>query len=549
MSPSFSTCGIVQDLIQRSHGRLEIVLHYEESTGYEVFYCNLAASAVFTLPDLSSGRTLPWADLPQELAAWLSHALTLVDGVPEQALPEYRAGDQTYTTNLFYHEELQNEVREIWYLFCFSPASPHFFSPSEVAGNDQKINQNKLETVGELATGVAHDFNNLIMGIQSNAELFLTRSQTPEDQQVISNIIRACTLGRSLTRSLLGYAKKQPLSLSRFDLVEMVHDVVRIANINSHKYVSLHLGSDFREGNHIEVVGCYSSLSHCLLNLIKNAREASLPGGLIAVEWSEDAEKRAVLTVRDRGTGMSPQLLKQVFEPFFSTKKQGTGLGLAMVQGILAQHQGTVQIRSTVGVGTEVSLVWPRFNQAEKSISPSELRRTTQEIVADCTTSNIPRSGKLIFVVDDDPLVRNGLVILLRNLKYEVQGYANPETALQVLRSTSLPPDVVLTDYNMPGMNGEMFIREYHDLAVKNRLHSNVKILLMSGFPPAHFEGFLKEFNGLDIGVLEKPFSTPTLRMKIDDVRSVRKITARLIPTPPIKAITHSIPRIVRKGV
>ena len=134
-----------------------------------------------------------------------------------------------YFAKVFYQQVPQpvgSENEEHWYYFCFQD-SVNWLDNSQGA-----VNQKKLETIGELASGVAHDFNNLIMGIQSNAEAMLTQpSLTPQARDSLVNIIRACSTGASLTRSLLGYAKKQPLTMTPFNLVDMIHDVARIAGV------------------------------------------------------------------------------------------------------------------------------------------------------------------------------------------------------------------------------------------------------------------------------------------------------------------------------
>ena len=280
-------------------------------------------------------------------------------GFKDPAKPE-----RSYFAKVFYEGVPATDAKEEehWYFFCFQD-SVNWLDSSQGA-----VDQKKLETIGELASGVAHDFNNLIMGIQSNAEAMLTQpSLAPQARDSLVNIIRACSTGASLTRSLLGYAKRQPLTMTPFNLVDLIHDVARIAGVATGNH-RIALGKDFQDKSEpIMVVGSYSSLSHCLLNLIKNAREAMPDGGTIHVLW-EGNDDTATVTVRDHGMGISEQDLAHIFEPFYSTKKQGTGLGLAMVRGILNQHAGTVEIRSTVGMGTSVSLVWPRGEIAAKPL-------------------------------------------------------------------------------------------------------------------------------------------------------------------------------------
>ena len=346
---------------------------------------NRAAVDLFGLPDDGPGQNpLNWAELPTPLAEYLSQALQVVSGAPEEAMPGYKdfaQPDRNFFAKVFYEgvPALDGEEEGHWYLFCFQD-SVHWLDDSQGA-----VDQKKLETIGELASGVAHDFNNLIMGIQSNAEAMLAQpSLAPQARDSLVNIIRACSTGASLTRSLLGYAKRQPLTMAPFNLVDLIHDVARIAGVASGKY-RIALGKEFQDPKaSIMLVGSYSSLSHCLLNLIKNARESMPDGGTIHVLW-EGNDTRATVTVRDHGAGIPEQDMAHIFEPFFSTKKQGTGLGLAMVRGILIQHSGTVEIRSTVGMGTSVSLVWPRGDVGAASAPPQgkealDARRSTHRI-------------------------------------------------------------------------------------------------------------------------------------------------------------------------
>ena len=334
----------------------------------------------------------------------------------------------------------EEEEEGHWYFFCFQD-SINWLDSSQGA-----VDQKKLETIGELASGVAHDFNNLIMGIQSNAEAMLAQPSLPPNiRDSLVNIIRACSTGASLTRSLLGYAKRQPLTMAPFNLVDLIQDVARIAGVASGQY-RIALGKEFQDPKSpIMLVGSYSSLSHCLLNLIKNAREAMPDGGTVHVLW-EGTDTRATVTVRDHGAGISEQDMAHIFEPFFSTKKQGTGLGLAMVRGILAQHSGTVEIRSTVGMGTSVSLVWPRGDvsiRGSAAMPPEKLaldpRRSTHRIFKQTQRMILQakrqpaESYMLVYVIDDDDLVRDGLCSLLEHLGHRTKSYRYPEMALREL--------------------------------------------------------------------------------------------------------------------
>jgi len=530
---------LVQDLVSRAGGRADVLVHFSATRGYEVFTWNHTAVELFELNVGGVGSApLSWGELPASLAEYLSQALQMVSGAPEEAMPGFKhpaKPERNFFAKVFYECEPATEEEEEghWYLFCFQDLI-HWLDSSQGA-----VDQKKLETIGELASGVAHDFNNLIMGIQSNAEAMLAQpSLVPQARDSLVNIIRACSTGASLTRSLLGYAKRQPLTMAPFNLVDLIHDVARIGGVSSGKY-HIVLGKDFEDTkDSIIVVGSYSSLSHCLLNLIKNAREAMPDGGTVHLLW-EGTETRATVTVRDHGAGIAEEDMAHIFEPFFSTKKQGTGLGLAMVRGILTQHAGTVEIRSTVGMGTSVSLVWPRGDidaapAAPKAKESPDARRSTHRIFRQ--TQRIILQSKrqpaeshfLVYVIDDDDLVRDGLCSLLEHLGHRTKSYRYPEVALQELIAATTPPEVVIVDYNMPGMNGAQFIGGYSTAVAKDSRFDHTSVLLMSGLPPSHFQDFMSEFAQLKLGILEKPFSLETLRRKLANIQGTRRLSGHL---------------------
>jgi len=529
---------LVQGLLSRAGGRAEVLVHFSATKGYEVYDWNRAAAELFELSLTGPGATpLSWVELPATLAEYLSQALQMASGSEEEAMPGFKHPSrpgQNYFAKVFYElgAATENSEEDHWYLFCFQD-SVNWLDSSQGA-----VDQKKLETIGELASGVAHDFNNLIMGIQSNAEAMLAQpSLSASTRDSLVNIIRACSTGASLTRSLLGYAKRQPLTMSPFNLVDLVHDVARIGNVSSGKY-HIALGKDFQDSKTaIMVVGSYSSLSHCLLNLIKNAREAMPDGGTVHVLW-EGNETRAAVTVSDHGAGISEADMAHIFEPFYSTKKKGTGLGLAMVRGILTQHSGTVEIRSTVGMGTSVSIIWPRGETAapkkpKEKENPDGRRSThrifkqTQRIILQ--SKRMPAEAHyLVYVIDDDDLVRDGLCSLLEHLGHRTKAYRYPEVALQELIAAATPPEVVIVDYNMPGMNGAQFIGGYSTAVAKEPRFAHTSVLLMSGLPPSHFQDFMSEFAQLNLGILEKPFSLETLRRKLSNIQGQRKLSGHL---------------------
>ena len=508
------------------------MVHFCHARNYEVADWNIAAADLFSLPSPVAGHPpLRWEEIPEHLVAYLAHVLHQATGATEEAMPDVvhpSQPDRHFMVKLFYEgvAPKPDQEEEHWYLLCFLDAQ-EWLENSPVT-----LNRKKLETIGELASGLAHDFNNLIMGIQSNAEAMLAEpSMAPQAREGLVNIIRGCSTGTSLTRSLLGYAKQQPLTLACFNLLDLAHDVSRIAGVASGKYPIVLSKPLEEEGAPIMVNGSYSSLSHCILNLIKNAREAMREGGPIHILWEGD-ESEAVITVRDQGSGISEENMAHIFEPFFSTKTQGTGLGLAMVQGIMSQHGGKVEIRSTLDVGTDVSLIWPR-GEVHAPVNGNgeavDVRRSTQKIVRSSThifaesRQQSPENHFLIYVVDDDTLVREGLVSLLEHLGHRTEAFQQAEIALEKILKASPAPEMIIVDYNMPGMTGTQFIARYSDEVRQNPPAIAPQLILMSGMPPSHFSDFLSEFAHLNVSIMEKPFSLEMLRKRIGVIQEERK--------------------------
>jgi CheY-like chemotaxis protein len=323
----------------------------------------------------------------------------------------------------------------------------------------------------------------------------------------------------------------------------MVNDVVRIDALALDAAHELTLSDTLCAGakNPIIVTGCYSSLSHCLLNLVKNAREAMPRGGKVDILWEGD-EKSARLTVRDNGMGISKEDLSRIFEPFYSTKKSGTGLGLAMVKGIVSQHEGTVEIASEKNVGTSVTLVWPRKITLLKALprtfpnalpaTSAESRKTTDEIMK-ANPALMPTTttgkNKLAFVIDDDELVRGGVQGLLEHIGYKVEGFDRGESAIAALAPSRIPR-LILVDYHMPGMDGSEFIRYWFSELPQQFRETDTQILLVSGHPPSQFQEIIRKYSEQNVGLLQKPFSMETLQRKLVDFSAVRSITTRIRP-------------------
>ena len=364
---------------------------------------------------------------------------------------------------------------------------------------EEKLRQaQKMEAVGHLTGGVAHDFNNILMVILANVDALLDEDDVVADPRPrLQRISGAANRGAQLTRQLLAFARKQTLVTRRTDLNELV------TNIRAMLSRTL--------GEHIEIDAMLTSglwpthtdraqVEAALVNLCLNARDAMPDGGRLLIETGNVTLDEAriadkpetvagdyvMLSVTDTGTGMPPEVVARVFEPFFTTKEvgKGTGLGLSMVYGFVKQSKGHVEVDSTVGRGTVIRLYLPRDTREEP------VRAARPEV-------RLARGTERILVVEDEEAVRAIVGEQLASLGYTVAEAGNGAEGLAALRAQ--PFDLLLTDVVMPGaMDGKSLAT----LALS--LHPSLRVLFMSGYP----EDASSSTAILDLGVnlLGKPF-------------------------------------------
>ncbi|WP_333999506.1 hybrid sensor histidine kinase/response regulator [Sphingomonas aurantiaca] len=309
----------------------------------------------------------------------------------------------------------------------------------------------KMETVGKLTGGVAHDFNNLLQVVSGNLQLLgKNLAGNERAERWVANAMAGVTRGSKLAAQLLAFGRRQALepkvvNVTRF--VRGMDDMLRRAigeGVEIETMVGGGLWNTFIDPAQIE---------NALLNLAINARDAMDGQGKLTIELGnahlDDTYARThdevepgqyvMLAVSDTGTGMSPEIIEKVFEPFFSTKSEGkgSGLGLSMVYGFVKQSGGHVKIYSEVGEGTTIKLYLPRAMETEDV-----------EVVADA--SPIPGGTETVLVVEDDDEVRSTVVELLTDLGYSVLKAVDAASALNVIES-GVPIDLLFTDVVMPG--------------------------------------------------------------------------------------------------
>ncbi len=326
----------------------------------------------------------------------------------------------------------------------------------------------RMESLGQLTGGVAHDFNNLLTVVMGNAELLHELLTDDPDRQALAQIIMgAAERGADLTHRLLAFARKQPLSPVPVDLNQLVENLAPLLRrlLGGHVELSLE-----REQNLPAALMDSAQLENALLNLCINARDAMPNGGTLTIRTGAgkdpDGHSCLVLGVLDTGIGIDAEHLAVIFEPFFSTKEEGkgTGLGLAMVYGLVKQSGSQITVDSEPGRGTHFKLYLPLAQEA----CPGNDAPTTPTSVAGGTAR--------ILLVEDDDLVRQFAQSQLTALGYQVTSTVNSDEALTALQADQ-HFDLLFTDLIMPGINGR-------DLAIEaRRLRPGLKVLFTSGFP------------------------------------------------------------------
>lgn len=376
----------------------------------------------------------------------------------------------------------------------------------------------KLETVGRLAGGIAHDFNNMLNVILGYAEL--ARLRLPPESNVVSSILeieKAAGRSRDLTAQLLAFSRKQIISPKIVNLNKCIEQAMNTVfrligediNLNFYPDQNLHL-----------VKFDPAQFEQILLNLAVNARDAMPNGGKLTIETAntyideqycrEHLEfapgNYVLLTVSDNGMGIDKAILPYIFDPFFTTKEvgKGTGLGLAMIYGIVKQHEGYINVYSEPNGGATFKIYLP-VNQA------------TAETADELLPPQVIKGEGIILMVEDDELLRSMISEMLEIIGYSVIAAANPVEALPFCENTGQRIDLLITDVVMPEMNG----RELRDRC--KVLRPDLKVLFMSGYT----SNVIVHHGVLEEGVhfLQKPFSLGILSRKITEImRSEKKI-------------------------
>jgi nitrogen-specific signal transduction histidine kinase len=372
----------------------------------------------------------------------------------------------------------------------------------------------KMEAIGQLTGGIAHDFNNLLTGISGSLELLDTRvkqGRLSGVERYVSAAQGSARRAATLTQRLLAFSRRQTLDPKPTDVNKLIAGIEELLRRSVGPAVVLEV---IGAGGVWQTKVDPSQLENALLNLSINSRDAMPDGGRITIEtankWLDDRGAKeydlppghyVAVSVSDTGTGMTPDVIAQAYEPFFTTKPlgQGTGLGLSMVQGFVRQSGGQVRIYSELDKGTTVSLYLPRFLGPIANIEEDEAPPNAD-----------PGYGETVLVIDDEAMVRMLIVDVLEDAGYIVIEAADSSGGLKILQSDARI-DLLVTDVGLPGgMNG----RQVADAARLTR--PGLKVLFVTGYAENAAIG-----NGyLDPGmqVIGKPFAMAAFGNKVREM-------------------------------
>lgn len=363
----------------------------------------------------------------------------------------------------------------------------------------------KMESIGRLAGGVAHDFNNMLMAILGNVEMMLD-SVPPDDPNYwcLKEIQKAGERSADLTKQLLGFARKQTTLPKVLDLNDHISSSQKMLR----RMIGEAIEFQFTSGANLWTVRADpAQVDQVLMNLCVNARDAiggtgeieirtanlTLDAEIVGDEWNTPAGDYVQLSVRDNGKGIESETIKKIFEPFFTTKGvgEGTGLGLSVVFGIVKQNGGYINVESALGMGTTFSILLPRYSGQVEDVPPS------------IQSVKLPRGTESILLVEDEPAVLNLAKVILERLGYSVIACSEVGMAQDIFLNRGSEISLLLTDMVMPKMSGTSLLKKLRET------NSELKAVFMSGY--SDDQPGLKEAMREGALFIPKPFTRQTL--------------------------------------
>ncbi len=361
----------------------------------------------------------------------------------------------------------------------------------------------QLQNLALIAGGVAHDFNNILTGIVGYAEL--AKTQLPENHEAdesLTILLEGTQRAKLLTGQLLSFANRELRTVAEMDVVREIQELIPLLSSVLPGGAQIRFES---EEPQIVIRGDRSQIQQIFMNLILNAGQAmaNQRGGIIRLTVRRVADQATEApscecVVSDSGCGISAIDLPRVFEPFYSSKAKGQGLGLACTQRIVRDHGGTIRINSQLGVGTDVIVTLPALRATKLTDSGVQNKGGVEE------------GSRRLLVVDDEHDVRDVLRLILCRMGYDVQAVASGPEAISLFLAADQKFDAVLMDLRMPGMDGWECRREL------TRIRPNVPVILISGYAPERPPG--SGISEVPDVFLTKPFTKSSLAAVLDQV-------------------------------
>ena len=370
----------------------------------------------------------------------------------------------------------------------------------------------KMEAVGQLTGGLAHDFNNflqVIIGALERIKKLISDGRIGEIDRFWNSAFDSANRAATLTHRLLAFSRRQPVDPRPVKVSQLIANIEELLR----RLVGETINLEISAGDDLWLVRCDNNqLENAILNLAVNARDAMPEGGTIKLETTNkvfdgsqarqrdlSAGEFVCLRVNDTGVGMTPDVKTRAFDPFYTTKPigQGTGLGLSMIYGFVRQSDGAVRIDSEEGKGTTIEICLPRY-KGDAAETPDKPPQCDHRAAGD----------EVVLVVEDEAFVRLLIVDVLNNMGYRALEAADGVLALRILQS-SQRIDLLVSDVGLPGLNG----RQLADAARVNR--PSLKVLFITGYAEtAAGSSFLE--TGMEI--ITKPFSTSALATKLHEM-------------------------------
>ena len=403
--------------------------------------------------------------------------------------------------------EVTKDGRKLWINLNLTPRFDEKGNVTGILGIGEDISERKrlaaqlqqaqkMEAIGTLTSGVAHNFRNILAGISMDSQLLQMKySDVPQMQEIAERINNGVKRGTQLIEGLMQFSRKQPKKrLQQLNLADVLREIYQLISKSFDKKIDIRV--DIPES--LPVMGDHSELSQVFINLCNNARDAMPEGGELYIEARKEGDN-ALAIISDTGHGIDKQTQEKCFDPFFTTKegKKGTGLGLSTTYGIIKDHEGKINVYSEPNKGTTFKLHFP-VAVAGKQIERKDV------------TETVKGRGEKILLVDDEMVVLEPMHQLLDGLGYSVVSVTSGKAAIAKYKSWQ--PDAVLLDRNMPEMDGITCaekILEYD---------SEARILMVSGYEETGPNGIDDKTGAAIKGYLTKPINMAQLTPLLADL-------------------------------